>query len=71
MSVTIVEAFVALKYTENSQLTALLSLKDLAFGMSAVPRDLAITNCTHRGYEIDMVGRYRLLLDLFQLAMMR
>lgn len=32
MSATIVEAFVAFKYTGNSQLTELLSFRDLAFG---------------------------------------
>lgn len=32
MSVTIVEAFVASKYTGNSQLTELLSFKDPALG---------------------------------------
>lgn len=32
MSAAIVEGFVALKYTRNSQLTELLSFKDLSLG---------------------------------------
>ena len=32
MSATIVEAFVTVKYTGNSQLTELLSFRDLALG---------------------------------------
>ncbi len=53
MSAAIVEAFVIVKYTGNSQLTELLSFQDLAFGCDEtpqVPYALVMANCTHRCY---------------------
>lgn len=40
MSAAIVEAFVTVKYTGNSQLTELLSFKDLALGCDETPQQV-------------------------------
>lgn len=53
MSAAIVKAIVALKYTGNSQLTEVLSFKDLASGCdetNAIPHASAMTNFAHRVY---------------------